>query len=353
MRVIEQTHRKLTLKHTPWGRWITGGVILLCGGLLGGLVGGSTRLECDRPSNLCTITRQNLLGERQHIFALDNLLGAEVDHNRSRNGGSSTFRVVLQTQEGDLPLTTLSTPGRGIRQGIVEQIEGFLANPEQLSLAVQEDNRQLKYMIFWASGVIGLSLLLTPKIMNLEINKTLGQLILSHWGILERKQQNYPLRRLVGARVERKKSRSGRSTTYRVALVQDSGETIPLTHSYSSGRSGKQETVDQICKFLELPDLSDNPDDGMLMPAKQIGNVMRLAFSGKDKRQQRITELRQQLQQDPGDANAYCELAWVLMMEKRQEEARALLEHGRSQFMAQGDTTRAEQLNQMLEYFER
>ena len=68
---------------------------------------------------------------------------AEVEVNEDSDG--DTYRVVLITENGRIPLSEVYSSGERGKRARANQINAFLSNPEQMSLRIQQDHRWFAY----------------------------------------------------------------------------------------------------------------------------------------------------------------------------------------------------------------
>jgi hypothetical protein len=148
-----------------------GAVFLLVG--LGVFAFGAslTTLTCERdgetPGN-CTLAQQRPGRSTMRAIALEDVRGAEIEQRTSRSrrsrsgsGGSrsrssTTYRVVLLTTRGDIPLTGAYSSDYGAKQRQVDQLTTFLADGSARTLTLREDNRAFGYAIGGAFAAAGL-----------------------------------------------------------------------------------------------------------------------------------------------------------------------------------------------------
>ena len=149
------------------------GVVFLLVGLGVIAFGASlTTLTCERggaTSGSCTLTQQRPGRSATRAIALQDMRGAEIEQNTSRSrrsrssGGTSsrsrsstTYRVVLLTTRGDIPLTGGYSSDYGAKQRQVDQLTSFLADVSARALTLREDNRAFGYALGGAFAAAGL-----------------------------------------------------------------------------------------------------------------------------------------------------------------------------------------------------
>ena len=256
MNVTEMTDTRLVIHGKGTGRWLVifGSIFALVGVIMFVLFGQSATLRCNRDwqPKVCRIERRLLGLVPIKTIELSSLSSAYVDESRD-DDGDLTYRVMLVTGEGRVPLTGSLSSGYSSKADMVAEISTFLEDREQRTLEVTQSGTMgaLFSLIFVLVGggvilgginTMGLSWILDKR-LDVVVKERRA------WG--RTKAEQYPLRLVTGARVGESHDSDGGST-YRVELLMASGETLPLTTFYTSGRKGKAETVAAIRQFLEV-----------------------------------------------------------------------------------------------------
>jgi hypothetical protein len=211
-------------------------------------LGNQTTLTCSRSGQaVCTLTQKTMLKTSTRTIPLSQLREAYVESNVDSEG-DETFRVVLRTASGDVPLTSSRSSGYAGKRDVANQINAFLQSSGSPTLTVEQDDRLLLYILGAIFAGVGSLLALLTSRVALDLNRTTGLAVLSKASVVTRSSEEYLLEDLAGAEVQESSSSDG--NTYRVALVQHGGGRIPLTGYFSSGYKGKQEIADAINKFL-------------------------------------------------------------------------------------------------------
>ncbi|HEY9815957.1 MAG TPA: hypothetical protein V6D20_09215, partial [Candidatus Obscuribacterales bacterium] len=307
MRVLTSSTQHLVLQLRPWSLWFFGGAFMLFGLLPGLLIAEVATLECRRTEQppSCELSRSSLVNDDRHVILLDQFQGVEVQESRS--DGSSTYRVVLLTSEGDRPLTGHSSSGYAEKERLARQIDTFLNDTNQSQLVIQQDSRWLGYLftlIFSGSGLAVACLL--GKVVTCEFDKLGQSFKLTRRGLWGSKTIEHPLHHIQTVHLETSRSSKG-STTYRVALGLKNGDRLPITTYYSSGRKGKQKTADQISAFLGLT--TSTP---LSLWNLDLREFFRLLTGGQQTRQQAMVRYRETLEREPGNLQTQMSLVAAL-----------------------------------------
>ncbi len=253
MKIIERTETRLVFR--PSGGTLVAilGVlfILISGGIVYGF-GQTTDLLCERnPSGSmrCRIAR-SLLGISLSDRPLEALQGAYVSESRDSDG-DITYRVMLETGSGDVPLTAYTSSGYNKKATAADEINQFVEGGAP-SLAVRQGGT--------LGIVIGAVFLLTSLLMvvgGVQSRFTHWTIDLASGTVAQHKEtltgvrnRNYYLDDIQSVTVGRSRDSDG-DTTYRVELFSNQDGPIPLTSWYSSGYRKKKQAADVIQHYLD------------------------------------------------------------------------------------------------------
>jgi hypothetical protein len=145
--------------------WVGLGVIALFGsvGLLFIFLAQLKTLDCQRQTfdqGHCQVkTLQGPIEWERNpqTFTLPQFRGAELESQYSRSHAERIYRVVLRTEPEMIPLTSHFDSGVAEKNALANQINGFLSDPNQKTLSIQQGDRTLSY--FMGGIFVGLSLL--------------------------------------------------------------------------------------------------------------------------------------------------------------------------------------------------
>ncbi|WP_008310569.1 tetratricopeptide repeat protein [Leptolyngbya sp. PCC 6406] len=345
MKVVQETSSHLTLQLRPWFLWLLGSIFGVAG-LLPSLFLGSQSLLCDRnpPPGQCELTQTTLLRKQSQTWPLAELQGAEVNVS-SGSDGSPTYQVILRTREDSIPLSSYSSSGEERHRQQAADINQFLQDSAQPQLLIQHNDAWFGLLFVGIfTGVALVIILVFGQIVTVDLDKLANQFTLTQRGVLGVKRIEHPLRAIVSTRIESSRNSKG-STTYRLSLVLNSGEVIPLTPYYSSGYDEKQRTGERISTFLGLAPPSTNSEHPLVPNFKDL---FTLVTGGTAKREHAIATYRDRLQANPEDMDAHTQLALVLIMQGEKTEARNHLTAARRQFLAEGKTDLSNQITALI-----
>lgn len=119
-------------------------------------------LNCDRVTQECTLKNGLWHNQSSIKFPLNQLLGATLEEISQTKGKS--YRVLLTTPTKPIKFTSridsviLITDSAGFysKRKIVGQINEFLANPQQRSLQVEQDESTLAFLFGFTFTIIGI-----------------------------------------------------------------------------------------------------------------------------------------------------------------------------------------------------
>ncbi len=125
-------------------------------------------------------------------------------------------------------------------------------------------------------GMGALMLVLSGAPLTIIADRNSGTLTLQYNYLVYKNTRQYALDEIVEVMVQRAHSRRS-SATYRVALLTDAGNEIPLRNSYSSGYGSKEKTARRLSEFLGL---------GEPGGAQSLGRAVQQALHGRFEDQQ-------------------------------------------------------------------
>lgn len=104
------------------------------------------RLEPFTNQGKCELKSEGILGSESLFISIESLQNAKVDERVSYDddfGTSKTYRVVIVTTEGNLPLTQAYTGGlneHNKKLKMVKEIRAFINNQNNESLSIEENH---------------------------------------------------------------------------------------------------------------------------------------------------------------------------------------------------------------------
>ncbi len=340
----KQTANKLTICDAPPQGWIP---ILACGlsGAFFILFNSSiTTLNCQRQlpeRGSCEFRQSGLRGSEVRKIRLDFLQGAEV--RASHSGRSKSYRLFLLTEAGDIPF--YSTLIKGNKHLIVSQINTFIANPSAKSLQVSEDGRLYGLsggLLFWLFGA-GI-LLLSTECLTCSFDQKRSLMTLKQRNTIFRTGViAQPIREIETVKIESTyhstKNKWGKTINFQkhyIVLTLKSGEHWRLTPYDTVILKGKQKIAEYISKYLEsFHKLDSNLPEIEKLPLPQ----------GIEKE---IATWEEFIRVNPGHAEAYYQLGMALYRGDRRKEAAANLQRARDTFQTQGNSQKADVIQDFL-----
>ncbi|HNT74855.1 MAG TPA: hypothetical protein PKH77_07535 [Anaerolineae bacterium] len=253
MNILHQDDHTLILR--PGDFWLLLLAGLVFGGiglLLVGMTGTESRLACERAPRAaiaCRLTR-TLLGLELDKEPLNDLQGARlhVSHRSKRD----TYRVILITAAGERNFTPYGSSWYNTHNRIVTDINTFMKSPNLSQLDVSQGGVKDMWIgaIFFLVGGGTFIGCIQMYFTTWTFDRIQGLVTHRRETLLGVKIAEYPLRDITGAQVGWSRSSKG-GITYRVELLTREGAPIPMTHMYSTGKSGKDRAAQVISAFLQ------------------------------------------------------------------------------------------------------
>ncbi|MBD0346025.1 MAG: hypothetical protein ICV63_14620 [Coleofasciculus sp. Co-bin14] len=150
MKITEKIQNRLRLQvdklKTARSTVLYGSACVVTGLAIIVLGGKRITLTCQRvepTQGNCQLVSSSLLGSNEITIPLNQLQGAEVEVDEDSDG--NTYRVVLLTNDSDVPFTLLWTSNARENEKNVNLINAFVVNAGKTSLRVQQDDRLSAY----------------------------------------------------------------------------------------------------------------------------------------------------------------------------------------------------------------
>jgi hypothetical protein len=248
MKIVQQTPNQLTLRLRPVLIWVYGSIFVIAGLFL---IASSKEVTftCKRAKSVqgnCKLLTLDLLDSKVREILLNVLQGTKVEEDED-----NSYRVVVLISDGEVPFTSYSSSlGKDEKQAIASQINDFIRTPKETTLMVQEDDRRLLYPVGGICFAVGFVAISMGQLVTCLFDKSLGSFTLKRQGLFGTEVIEHQIREIANVQMEEFTDSDG--STYRVSIVLTSGNCLPLTSYYSSGRKSKQETTERICTFLNL-----------------------------------------------------------------------------------------------------
>lgn len=123
------------------------------GGAIVHFFGHDIYLTASREAAQCEITRVGLLGQTEVVesFPLESLLGASVQESRDSDG-DTTYKVIIDTDQGTIPLSGYSSSGRKQHQENANRINAFV-NGQTPELSVKQSGMLIRVIGIVFAGV--------------------------------------------------------------------------------------------------------------------------------------------------------------------------------------------------------
>jgi len=229
MDIVEYNRIKLTIRHRPLLLWLLSGLLIAVGlGVIFFQSGSAIICQRVAQTGSCELVKSGLVGAGVRTIPLESLREVRVEIN-SRNESNDTYRVILLTRSGEIPLTPNYSADSDQQESIASQINDFIQNPTKTSLTIQQDDRWFGYL--FGSLLIGVGLFVAVqkgKVVILSFDKVRDRMMLKQRGLLGGTVIELPLAEIVDVTIERIRDTRDRQIE-RVALILKSGKHLALT----------------------------------------------------------------------------------------------------------------------------
>lgn len=244
MRTLRQSPKSLTLSLRPLRIWILSGLMSSVGLILLLVLGRLTSLRCDRfglSLASCTVETLGIGLEKQKTLLLKHVYRADID---------SLYRIVLRTDQGDIPLTYPYTALNWEQKAVVSQINNFLGNPIALNLSMSQDGRAFAYPfgIILLGGGLGLMASFGSMVVY-EIHQDQQRVILRNQSLWGQSSQEFPLESVLGVELEQE-PHNGFPGDCHITMRLRSGESITLSPRYPLAPQAATDLVNTLQTYL-------------------------------------------------------------------------------------------------------
>jgi hypothetical protein len=147
-----------------------GGIFLAVGLAIGLMFGKEHTFECVRltpqtDEGTCELVSAGVRGDVEvQTLPISELQGARVASHYDSDDGTTTYRVELLTERGDIPLTEVWSSGQSGKQQNAQDIEQFVQDQSITTLTIAQDDRWFGYLFLGIFGGIGLLIMIAPMI---------------------------------------------------------------------------------------------------------------------------------------------------------------------------------------------
>ncbi|WP_414516328.1 hypothetical protein [Nostoc sp. PCC 9305] len=238
-----------------------------------------TRLVCNRyPNNIstsnidlsagqntltvmCKLTKNNWLGREQSQTLVSELLEAKLETQIDTDGQAKYYKynILLLNDRDSFPFSRAGYPKLNLEelQSIVLRINDFLKTPIEKNLEVMLDETFTGYisvMITVFCGILALLVASLGLFITCNFDKETNTVKLSRYrwfGTLGKTVFQYSLSEITDVKLERIDTSIG-EYFFRVILVLESGDYLPLTPNYTSNYINGDSIVRVTKDFLEL-----------------------------------------------------------------------------------------------------
>lgn len=253
MQILEQTDYRLRLRERPWLIWCVGGMLGLVPMLMLSVF-PVAEINCQRQTlpYECVVTTTSLVIQKRVNIPLSLLRQAKLE-DYIDSEGDRLYRIVLEA-EGHSTTLDIASSDVSDRAAVVQQVNQFLANPNQTQLSARVDDRWLMGIFAGVFFVVGMSLIAFTPVLTLDLDRSNGTFTIHNANFFRRSHRELPLGEISDIAIESSVDSDG-DRLYRVVVHLTSGEKVPLRRYYSSGYGSKKELANLLRQFLHRPPL--------------------------------------------------------------------------------------------------
>jgi hypothetical protein len=253
MKVVEETHTKLVVKHQPVINWLWGSILFI-GGLSFWIYFicfdfASVRLSCTRsapPAINCELKRFTLLGRMEKLKIFDpqqayvkTIIGSK---------GSQRYQTIVVSELGEVSL--LPDISYQENEDFTLKVNSFINSGESFFIVTQNRRGYLFYISLLAFflSVFG-AFLATSPLSICTFYKSINKVFIERKGLRGNKIIEYPLEEINRFYIQDRKIRYSR--LYRGVISLKNGTEIPLHLEFTDEQSVKY-AVMRIRQFLNV-----------------------------------------------------------------------------------------------------
>ncbi|MBN3898744.1 MAG: hypothetical protein HWQ41_26790 [Nostoc sp. NOS(2021)] len=210
---------------------------------------------------MCKLTKNNWLGREQSQTLVSELLEAKLETQIDTDGQAKYYKynILLLNDRDSFPFSRAGYPTLNLEelQSIVLRINNFLKTPIEKNLEVIFDETFTGYisvMITVFCGILALLVASPGLFITCNLDKETNTVKLSRYrwfGTLGKTVFQYSLNEITDIKLERIDT-SMDEYFFRVILVLESGDNLPLTPNYTSNYINGDSIVKVTKDFLEL-----------------------------------------------------------------------------------------------------
>jgi hypothetical protein len=116
----------------------------------------SLTLRCERAGGSCTVTSARIRGSTTRTFAIGEVRQATVQETAEGGSGRTAYRVVIELNDGTVPVGDNYTPGREEKQATADDFNDFVGDPAAAGFVYSSAERTLYLIGLAILGVGGL-----------------------------------------------------------------------------------------------------------------------------------------------------------------------------------------------------
>ncbi|MGM3306131.1 hypothetical protein ACSQ6I_09140 [Anabaena sp. WFMT] len=253
MKVVEETHTRLVVKHQPIVNWLWGSILFI-GGLSFWIYFiffdfASLRFTCTRsapPEINCELKRFTLLGSMQKVKIFDpqqayikTILGSK---------GSKSYQTIVVSRFGEFSL--LPNISYEDNEEFIIKVNSFINSGESFFIVTQNRRIYLFYISLLAFVLSGVGAFLATSPLSIcTFYKSINKVFVERKGLRGNITIEYPLEEIVRLYIQDQQAKYYR--IYQAVIFLKDGKKIPINPQYTDQQS-VQHVVMRIRQFLNI-----------------------------------------------------------------------------------------------------
>jgi hypothetical protein len=254
MKVVEETHTRLVIKHQPITNWLSGSLLLIFGLsfwiYLIGFDFTSLRLTCNRskpPEINCELKRFTFLGSMNKLKIFDPQEAYIQEKIGSK--GSRSYQIIIVSNLREFPL--LPHVSYQDNEAFIIQFNSFIKSDKNFLILQQNQRNYLFIISLFILGFIGTgAFLVTSSATTCTFYKSINQVCIERTSLRGNQIIEYPLEQIASLEIQDKQAKY--SKVYRAVIWIKNAKEIPINPQYTDKKS-VENVVMRIRHFLNFP----------------------------------------------------------------------------------------------------
>ncbi|MDP5016685.1 MAG: hypothetical protein NWQ43_05185 [Dolichospermum sp.] len=253
MKVVEETHTRLVIKHQPISDWLSGGLLFIFGLSFWiyfiAFDFTSLRLTCTHsapPEINCELKKFTFFGRMTKLKIFD----PQQAYIQTKTGskGSKSYQVIIVSKFGEFSL--LSQVSYQENEVFVSQLNSFINSSESFIILQQNQRNYLFFIsLFMLTIIVTGAYSATSSATTCTFYKSINKVFIERKGFRSKKIIEYPLEEIGSFHIQDKQNKY--SKVYQAVILFKNDQEIPINPQYTDKKSVDY-VVARIRQFLNL-----------------------------------------------------------------------------------------------------